>query len=133
MIDSLRAGLNGKTWETTLSNKWGRIARENDNGVTYTGTVAFIKYDHIPQERDVIYVSFIFDNRPLKSKQWRERIVVGGDRLSYEDSPGSPTASLLETKILINTVISDAKCEARFICLNFKIIFLLHQLHDQNS
>ena len=103
------------------------------NGVTYTGTIEFIKYDHVPQERDVIHASFVCDDWPLKSKQWRVRIVVGGGRLSYEDSPVSPMALLLETKILINTVISDAKCEARFISFNFKIIFLLHHLHDQNS
>jgi len=39
--------------------------------------------------------------------------VVGGDRLSYPDDPTSLACSLLETKIILNSVISDAKRGAR--------------------
>ena len=40
------------------------------------------------------------------------RIVVGGDRLSYPDDPASPAASLLDTKMIINSTISDSKRSA---------------------
>ena len=36
------------------------------------------------------------------------QLVVGGDKLFYEFDSGSPAASLLETKLLVNRVISDA-------------------------
>ena len=64
------------------------------------------------------------DYRPLKEEKYRVRITVGGDRLPYHDDAGSPAADLLETKILINSTISDAKKGARFMCLDIKDHFL---------
>ena len=49
---------------------------------------------------------------------------MGGDQLSYNDDPGSPAASLLETKILINSVVSDTKHGARFMSIDLKDYFL---------
>ena len=49
---------------------------------------------------------------------------MNGDRLSYDDEAGSPTTSLLETKILLNIVISDSHCGAPFISLDLKHYFL---------
>ena len=120
----MRAGPNGDRWETALSNKWGRLARGNKNGVTHTDTIEFIPQEQVPQGRDVTYASFVCDHCPLKSEPWRVRIVVGGDRLTYEDDAGSPAASLLETKILLSSVISDAHKGARFMSLDLKEYFL---------
>ena len=52
------------------------------------------------------------------------RIVVGGDRLSYPDDPASPAASLLDTKMIINSTISDSKRGARFMSADLKDHFL---------
>ena len=52
------------------------------------------------------------------------RITVGGDRLDYNDDAGSPAANLLETKILLNSVISDAHKGARFMSADIKDHFL---------
>ena len=123
-IDSLRSSPQKDTWEIALSNEWGRLAQGNIHGVTPTDTIEFIHFHQVPQDRDVTYASFVCDHRPLKSEPWRVRIVVGGDKLSYNDDPGSPAASLLETKILINSVISDAKTGARFMSLDLKDYFL---------
>ena len=54
----------------------------------------------------------------------RVRIVVGGDKLSYSSDTGSPAASLLKTKILLNSTISDAHKGARFMCMDLKDFFL---------
>ena len=78
----------------------------------------------VPAGRDVTYASFRFDYRPLKSEKYRARMVVGGDRLSYNDDPGSPAASLIETKLLLNSVISDADKGARFMSADLKDFFL---------
>ena len=51
-------------------------------------------------------------------------MTVGGDKLSYDEDPGSPAASLLEIKIMLNSVISDAKQGARFMGLDLKDFFL---------
>ena len=78
----------------------------------------------MPKTRDITYASFMCDHRPLKTEPWRVRIVVGGDKLSYSSDTGSPTASLLETKILLNSTISDTHKGARFMCMDSKDFFL---------
>ena len=66
----------------------------------------------------------------LHIQQWyatiglRVRITVSGDKLPYHDDAGSPAADLLETKILLNSTILDAKRGARFMCLDIKDHFL---------
>ena len=107
-----------------LSNEFGRLAQGNDAGVRHTDTIDFIKKSEVPKGRDVTYASFVYDHRPLKSEPWRVRLVVGGDKLRYEHDAGSPAAGLLETKILINSVISDTKNGARFFTAVSKDHFL---------
>ena len=64
------------------------------------------------------------DKRPLKPEPFRVRIVVGGDRLSFDEDAGSPATDLLETKILINSTISDSDQGARFLSADLKDYFL---------
>ena len=40
---------------------------------------------------------------------------VGGNKLTYDSDPRSPAISLLDLKIRINSVISDARKGARYI------------------
>ena len=49
---------------------------------------------------------------------------MGGDKLPYPDDAGSPAANMLETKLLINSVISNAKKGARFLSVDLKDHFL---------
>ena len=57
---------------------------------------------------------------------------MGGDKLSYEADTGSPTASLLETKLLVNSVMSDADKGARFLSCDLKDFFWHHQWENQS-
>lgn len=108
-IDTLRTSAQHDRWEIALSNEWGLLAQGHSYGVLHTDTIDFIDFSSVPPDRDVTYATFVCDHRPLKSDPWRVRIVVGGDRLSYNDDPRSPAASLLETKILINSVMTHIK------------------------
>ena len=123
-IDSLRQGKNKDIWNKALSNEWGRLAQGNTHGVVAQDALDFIHKYEIPPDRDITYAQFVCDHRPLKSEPWRVRIVAGGDRLSYPGDPASPAANLLETKIMLNSVISDAKKGARFAALDLKDYFL---------
>ena len=49
---------------------------------------------------------------------------MGGDRLIYLDDAGSPAANLMETKLLINSIISHAKDRSRFMSADIKNYFL---------
>ena len=51
-------------------------------------------------------------------------MAVGGDKLTYHEDISSPTASLLEMKILLNSVISDTAKGARFLTCDLKDFFL---------
>ena len=123
-IDTLLQGSDRKIWTRSLSNEWGRLAQGNDHGVVATDTIDFIYRHEVPQGRDITYATFVLDYRPLKSEPHRVRITVGGDRLSYAADAGSPAANLLETKLLVNSTISDAHKGARFMSLDLKDFFL---------
>ena len=86
--------------------------------------INFISIQDVPQGQAVTYAQFVCDHRPLKTEEWRVRIVVGGDKLRYDEDAGSPTTNLVETKILLNSVISDADAGARFCTADLKDHFL---------
>ena len=111
-------------WGRALSNEWGRLANGNKYGVIATNTIEFILKEDIPPDCDITYATFVCDRRPLKPEPFRVRIVVGGDGLTYGEDSGSPATDLLETKILINSTISDASKGARFMSADLKDYFL---------
>ena len=118
------------TWNKSLSNEWGRLAQGNENGVKGTDTIEFIPQQQVPTNAKVTYASFVCDHRPLKPEPFRVRIVVGGDKLEYQFDAGSPAASLLETKLLLNSTISDSKNGARFFTADVKDFFLATPMKD---
>ena len=72
----------------------------------------------------------VCDHRPLKTEPNRVRLTVGGDRLDYPSDVGSPAASLLEAKLLLNSTISDADKGARFFAADLKDFFLATPMKD---
>ena len=72
----------------------------------------------------------VCDHRPLKTEKHRVRLTIGGDKLECTFDTASPAASLLETKLLLNSVISDAAKGARFLTLDIKDFFLQLYLKD---
>ena len=122
-LDSLLKGPNGDIWLRALSNEFGRLAKGNGRVIS-TDTIDFIRQSEVPIGKKVTYANFICDYRPLKSEPYRVRLTVGGDILEYSHDAGSPATSLLETKILANSVISDAHKGARFLSADLKDFFL---------
>ena len=84
----------------------------------------FIYKKDVPKNKKVTYATFVCDYRPLKSEPWRVRCVVGGDRLPYPDDTSSPAATILDTKLMINSVISDSSKGAKFLSADLKDFFL---------
>ena len=78
----------------------------------------------VPNDKKVTCATMACDYRPLKDEKCRVRIIVGGDKLPCNDDAKSPAADLLETKILLNSPISDSKRGSRFMCLDVKDHFL---------
>ena len=123
-LEVLLKGEDADTWTKALSNELGRLTNGNIHGVTARQCMKFISHLQVPKDRKVTYANFVCDHRPLKAEKWRVRLVVGGDKLEYLSDAGSPTTTLLETKNLINSVISDSDKGARFACCDIKDFFL---------
>ena len=61
----------------------------------------------------------------LKSESHIVRLTVGGDKLEYPKETSSPATSLIESKLIANSVISNHKSKnARFCSLDIKDFFL---------
>ena len=78
-------------------------------------TIEFILQQHVPRNGKFTYAQCVYDHRPSKSEKHRIRIVVGGDKLDCDIDTGAPTTNLAESKLLVNSVISDAKQSAGFL------------------
>jgi hypothetical protein len=112
-------------WTLSSANEFGRLA----NGVggrikNPTNTIKFIPKSAIPKDRrkDVTYGSFVCTVRPEKKEPNRTRFVVGGDRINYPGEVATPTADMLVTKILLNSVISTRG--ARFMTMDISDFYL---------
>ena len=104
-IDSLLAGPHSATWWTELANELGRLTNGVHGRVRATNTIRFILRSDIPSDRKITYANFICDYPPHKSEPYRIRLTVSGDRLDCPGDTSSPAASLLETKLLLNSTI----------------------------
>jgi CO/xanthine dehydrogenase FAD-binding subunit len=64
--------------------------------------------------------------RPKKDKPNRTRFTVGGDRINYPGEVAMPTADMLVTKILFNSVISARG--ARLMTIDISNFYLMTPL-----
>ena len=129
-IDKLLKGSDKNIWWNAVGNEFGRLAQGIGNRVISSDTIDFISKSEVPAGHKITYANFICDHRPLKSEPYRVRITVGGDRLEYEPDAGSPAASLVETKLTINSTISDAHRGARFMSADLKDFFLATTMNE---
>ena len=78
----------------------------------------------IPTDIKITYANFICNIRPQKSESHCVRLTAGGDKLDYPGDPSYPSVSLLNVKIHINSTISRAKNNARYMCIEIKNFYL---------
>lgn len=78
----------------------------------------------MPPDKKVMYGYFACNHFPLKNKEWRIRIVVGGNKLTFNRDSGSLAANMLETKLLFKSVILDVHNGACFFGMDLKDMFL---------
>ena len=83
----------------------GKLASQMPSG--NENSIFFILRAQIPKDCKVTYTNPVCDYIPLKDDPYRVCLTVGGAKLPYANEDArSPTASLLETKLLFNSVIS---------------------------
>ena len=72
------------------------------------------------------YGQFICSVRPEKKENNRTRFTVGGDKIDYPGKVATPTADMLDAKILFNSVISTKG--ARFMTIDISNFYLMTPL-----
>ena len=123
-INTLSFGNDSEICTMSMSNELGRLVQDNIYGVKVTNQIDVIfKYD-VPTNQSITYTNFVCDYRPLKSEIHRIRLTAGGDKLTFDGDAGTPAVSLLESKLLISSVISDDKYDTKFLACDLKDFFL---------
>jgi hypothetical protein len=130
-IDTLLQGPDKQIWTTSLSNEWGRCAqgisknRPQSDAIIGNQTIFFIPPHQVPTGRKVSYANFVCTMQPGKAEQYRIHMTVGGDKLDAFQDVRSPAVGITDTKLHINSTISDAKHGARYCTGDLKDFFLV--------
>ena len=130
-INKLVAGPEVPTWTCSVMNEFGRLCtgirktRPKADRIEGTGTMLFIAKYRIPKDRKITYLNFICSIRPEKSETHRVRLASGGEKIDYPGDPSSSAVSLLNVKIHINSTISRAKHNAKYMCIDIKKNFYM--------
>ena len=111
-----------RTWAKAASIEYGRLMKGNNSGTAGTDTIEPVLKQDIPSINSIMYGSVVCDHRPLKPEPNRCRLFVGGDKLTYDNETAAPAANLLETKIMLDSVISITN--ANFFTIGIKDFFL---------
>ena len=74
--------------------------------------------------------NFVCDYKPLKIEPYHVRCVAVGDKFGYLDDPGSPDTSFIETKLILNSNISDLKKGEGFMSFDFKDFLLFSPMEQ---
>ena len=100
-----------------MTCQWNRWKNQNP-----TNTIKFID---VPKDRPkyVTYGQFVCTVQPEKVKKNCTQFTVGGDRINYPDEVVTPTADILVTKILFNSVVSIKG--AKFMTLDISNFYLM--------
>jgi hypothetical protein len=87
--------------------------------------MVFIKPHEVPHDgRKVTYANFVCTMRPNKPEVYCIHMTVGGDRLDAYQDVHSPAVGIIDTKLHLNSNISDAADGARYCTGDIKDFFL---------
>ena len=129
-INSILLGANAKTCTRSMSNKWGRLDMSNKYGVKSIHMIEFITKERIRYSNKVAYANFIWNYRPLKSEPHRIKLVAGGHILDCDGDTEPLSVSLITTKALLNSIISDTKQGAKFMSRGLKYFFFATPMYE---
>ena len=84
----------------------------------------------IPSNKKITHAKFVCDIKLFKTETHRVHLTVGGDKLTYNVYPRSPSISLLDLKIHLNSVISDARKGARYLTADIINYYLRNPMEN---
>ena len=114
-LQTLRSGPDKGTWEISTANEGGSKSCLPSKRINRTNTIFFVSRHTIPSNKKNTYANFVCDIKLSNTETHRVRLTVGGDKLTYDGYPSSPAIRLLDLKIHLNSIISDARKGARYL------------------
>ena len=87
-----------------------------------TNTIFSIPKDKVPAGRKVTYGRIEAEIRPQKAETHRTRLTVGGNLIHFPGDVTTPTADLITSKIIFNSVLSTKN--AKFMCADISNFYL---------
>ena len=122
-MQQLITGADKEKWLKVLSNKYSHLTQGNDHGIKGMDTIEFIPIAQLPNNKQITYASFVCNHHPLKEEQRHIHFLEDSDKLTYQNDAPFPAAFLLETKLMINSTISDGNLKHVFSVQTQKITF----------
>ena len=119
-----------KEWNKSSANEFGRLANGVGGRVKGTNAIRFIRRSDVPagRRKDVTYGQFVCSFRPEKKERKRTIFVVGGYRINYPGKVATPTACMLVSKLLFNSVVSTKG--AKFMTMDISNFYLMTPLNQ---
>ena len=103
---ALKKGPNKEIRERAYANDLGRLEQGVKGRIDGTNTVFFISHNEVPKNKKITYGKKEVSIRLNKTETHRFRLMVGGDKLTFNGDTATQCASITTEKILINSVIS---------------------------
>ena len=129
-LHTLQSGPEKATWEISTANYFFRLAQGGGKSrlpskrVEGAYNIFLVSKHAIPKGKKITYANFVCDVKISKTETYRVCLTVGGYKLTYNGDPSSPAISLLDLKIHLNSVISDARKGARYLTSDIINYFL---------
>ena len=108
--------------DISLSNELSRLT-QGVRDIKGNGSMIFVHKKDVFKNK-VAYVNTVCNVRPTKQAKHRIRLIIRGDVLDFFVDSSSPATALIETKLILNSTISDAHKGASFFTIDIKDFFL---------
>ena len=120
-----------KDWGFSFGNEIGRLAQGMPDRITGTNTLHFLDRHNIPVDRwkDIANARIVCNVRPQKAETNRTRLTFAARNMDIDMDCGTPTASMLTVKLLLNSIISTPS--AKFMAIDIKDFYLNTHLVKQ--
>ena len=92
-----------------------------------TNTIFFIPKEKVPAYRTVTYGIIVAKIRPKKAETHRTRLTVGGNLINFPGDVTTPTADLIPSKLIFNSVLSTKN--AKWMCVDIANFYLSNPMN----
>jgi len=118
-------------WTASYTRELGRCTNGVNNDGTGRNSFRFIRHGDVPPGVIPTYGKQHCTIRPNKPETHRTRLVVGGDKVSYDGPVTSPAAEQPLAKLIINSTLSTPN--AKFGALDIKDMFLMTRFQSKKD